>query len=84
MINGCRQRTRGLVKYEQREPDIEFYSKLEKRSAKRTLIGELRTNGEVYSDNKNLMNIVTDVYTDLYTPSPVNESVQEKRFGNQC
>ena len=62
LIDGYRQRTRGHPKYEQREPDIELYAKLEKRSSKRTLIGELRPNGEVYSDNKNLMNIVTDVY----------------------
>ena len=28
LIDGCRQRTRGLPKYEQREPDIAFYAKL--------------------------------------------------------
>ena len=56
---------------------------LEKRSAKGTVIGELRhPNGEVYSDKKNLMNIMTDFYTDLYTPSPVDESLQEKLLGN--
>ena len=83
LIDGYRQRTRGLPKYEQREPDIAFYAKLEKRSAQRNVIGELRDkNGEVYSDNQNLMHIVTDFYTDLYTPSPVDESVQEKLLGN--
>ena len=83
LIAGYRQRTRGLPKYEQREPDIEFYAKLEKRSAQRTLIGEPRDkNGVVYTDNANLINIVTDFYTDLYTPSPVEESVQEKLLGN--
>ena len=76
LIAGHRQRTRGLPKYEQREPDIEFYAKLEKRSAKLTVIGELRDkNGDMYADNPNLINIVTDFYTDLYTPSPVDESV---------
>ena len=83
LIDGYRQRTRGLPKYEQREPDIAFYAKLEKRSAQRTVIGELRDkNGEVHSDNQNLMHVVTDFYTDLYTPSPVDESVQEKLLGN--
>ena len=83
LIDGYRQRTRGLPTYEQREPDIAFYAKLEKRSAQRTAIRELRDkNGEVHSDNQNLMRIVTDFYTGLYTPSPVDESVQEKLLGN--
>ena len=73
----------GLPKYEQREPDIAFYAKLQQRSAHSTVIGELRNkNGEVYSDNPPLLNIVTDFYTDLYTPSPVDVSVQEKLLGN--
>ena len=81
LIAGYRQRTRGLPKYEQREP--EFYAKLEKRSAQRTVIGELRDkNGDVYADNPNLIHIVTDFYTELYTPSPVDASVQEKLLGN--
>ena len=81
MIDGYHQRTRGLPKYEQREPpDIAFYAKLEKRSVQR---GEVRDkHGEAFSDNENLMHIVTDFYTDLYTPSPVDESVQEKLLGN--
>ena len=38
---------------------------------------ELRhKDGEVYSDNPTLLNIVTDFYTDLYTQSPVDVSVQ--------
>ena len=83
LIDGYRQRTRGLPKYEQREPDIAFYAKLEKRSAQHTVIGELRDkNGVVYSENGHLMQIVTDFYTELYTPSPVDESLQEKLLGN--
>ena len=70
LIDGYRQRTRGLPKCEQREPDIAFYAKLEKRSAQRTAIGELRDkNGEVHPYNQNLMHVVTDFYTDLYAPS---------------
>ena len=71
LIDGYRQRTRGLPKYGQREPDI-AYAKLEKRSTQRTVIGELR----------DLMHVVTDFYTNLYTSSPVDESVQEKLLGN--
>ena len=36
----------------------------------------------VYSDNKMLMDIATDFYTDLYTPSPVVELVQERLLGH--
>ena len=83
LVEGYHQRTRGLPKYEQREPDIAFYAKLQQRSAHSTVIGELRhKNGEVYSDNPTLLNIVTDFYTDLYTPSPVDVSVQERLLGN--
>ena len=68
---GYRMHTRGLPKYEQREPDISFYAKLEIRSTQPTVIEELQDkNGDVYSDNPNLMRIATDFYTDLYTPSP--------------
>ena len=49
MIGGYRQCTRELPNYEQREPDIELYAKLEKRSAKRTLIGE---RGSVFRQQK--------------------------------
>ena len=83
LIDGYRQRTRGFPKYEKREPDIAFYAKLEKRSAQRTVIGELRDKkGDVFSDNENLMKIVTDFYTDLYTPTSVHDSVQEKLLSN--
>ena len=84
LIAGYRQCTQGLPKYEQREPDIEFNAKLEKHSAQHTVIGELRDkNGDVYTDNANLINIVTAFYTDLYTPSPVEETVQEKLLGKR-
>ena len=82
LIEGYRHRTRGLPRYEQRELDIEFYAKLEKRSA-RTVIGELRhKNGTVYSDNQHLQDITTDFYTEFYTPNSVDESVQEKLLDN--
>ena len=83
MVEGYRHRTRGLPKYEQRAPGIAFYAKLQQRSAHSTVIGGLRHKDmEVYSDNPTRLNIVTDFYTDLYTPSPVDGSVQEKHLGN--
>ena len=38
LIDGYHQRTQGIPKYEQREPNIAFYAKLEKRIAQRTVI----------------------------------------------
>ena len=38
--------------------------------------------GKCIPINKNLMHIVTDFYTNLYTPSPVEGSVQKKLLGN--
>ena len=62
LAKGYRHRTLGLPKYEQREPGIAFYAKLQQRSAHNTVIGELRHKGrEVYSDNPTLLNIVTDL-----------------------
>ena len=83
LIDSYRQRTRGFPKYEKREPDIAFYTKLKKLSTQKTVIGELcHKNGNISSDNENLMTIVTDLYTNLYTPTPVDESVQEKLLSN--
>ena len=83
LIEGYRHRTRGLPRYEQREPGIEFYAKLEKRSTQRTVIGELRhKDGTVYSDNQHLLDITTEFYTELYTPNSGDESVQEKLLCN--
>ena len=83
LVEGYRQSTRGFPKYEQRDPDIASYAKLQQRSAQSTVIWELRhKDGEVYSGNPTLLNIVTDFYTDLYTPSPVDASAQEKLLSN--
>ena len=40
-IQGHQIRTRGHPRYEINEPDIDFYAKLEKRSAKKGIITEL-------------------------------------------
>ena len=83
LVEGYRHRNRGLPKYEQRAPDIAFYADLQQRSAHSTVIGDLcHKDGEVYSDNPTILNIVTDFYADLYTPSPVDGSVKEKHLGN--
>ena len=72
-IRGHQIRTRGLPKFEIKEPDIEFYAKLEKRSCQKNIIGELQDeNGNIHSENEKLITIATQYYTKLYTPSPVD------------
>ena len=82
-VEGYRTRTKGLPKYEQNEPGIAFYAKLEKRKAQRTVIGELRDkNGVVFRDTDNLLHIVKEFYQDLYTPCPVDSRVQDTLLNN--
>ena len=82
-INGHRARTRGIPKYEVREPNIAFFAQLEKRSVQRSVIGELRdTDGSLFSDNYNLRRITYDFYSALYTPTHVDTNVQDTLLRN--
>ena len=65
-ILGHQIRTRGFPKYEMKEPDIQFYAKLEKRSFQKTIIAELEDeDGKIYSNNENLIRIATRYYKEL-------------------
>ena len=82
-IQGYQIRTRGFPKYEIKEPDIEFYAKLEKRSYQKSVIGELmEEKGTLYSDNENIIKIATEYYTKLYTPAPVHYIKQQTLLKN--
>ena len=82
-VQGHQIKTRGLPKYEIKEPDIQFYAKLEKRSYQRSVIGQLEDqNGKIYSDNENLIKIATEYYKKLYTPTPVDYIKQETLLKN--
>ena len=82
-IQGHQIRTRGHPRYEINEPNIDFYAKLEKRSAKKSIITELQDeNGQIQTGNENLMKIVENYYTTLYTPSPVDIAKQQQLLKN--
>ena len=83
-IEGYKMRIKYLPSFEKDEPDIAFYSKLEqKKVAKDTITQIAETkNGEIYTDNENIMRISTQFYTSLYTPNKVKIKTQEKLLGN--
>ena len=82
-IEGYRRRTRGLPRYEQSEPDIAFYANLEKRSAQKGVIGELKDHtGRVFSDSAHLLPIADRFYRELYTPAVTSTPTQDKPLAN--
>ena len=82
-IQGHQIRTRGHPTYELNEPDINFYSKLEKRSAQRNIITELEDeNEQIQTDNDELIKIAEEYYTKLYTPSKVDIIKQQQMLKN--
>ena len=83
-IEGYKTRTKYLPTYEKGEAVIAFYSNIEERKFSKNIIGQLAEtkDGKIYADNKNIMNIATKFYTNLYTPSKVNTKTQERILGN--
>ena len=83
-IEGYKIRVKHLASYEKVEPDIAFYSKLEKKHIANGTIGQMAENKEskIYTDNENIMKIATKYYSDLYTPSKVNTKSQERLLRN--
>ena len=83
-IEGYKKRLRLLAPYEQAEPDIAFYAKLQKKKISNDTIGQLAKSkeGEIFTDKKKLMEISTDFYKSLYTPNKVNTATQDKLLKN--
>ena len=82
-VEGYRVRTRNLPKYEPNEPNIAFYAKLEQRCAKRSTIGNLMDQeGNVTSDPNSLKETITQYYTKLYSPSPIDPRSQDTLLKN--
>ena len=83
-IEGYIRRVKFLAPYEKPECDISFYSKLEgqKRANDRiSQIGE-KKDGEIFTDQSNIMRVSTEFYKNLYTTEKVNYKVQEKLLRN--
>ena len=83
-IEGYIRRVKFLAPYEKCENDVAFYSKVENQKRANDRINQLaeKKEGEIYTDNENIMRIATNFYKDLYTPNRVNEKIQEKLLRN--
>ena len=75
-IEGYLIRSR-LPKFEDKEPKIEYYSKLEKRQAKANMISILHDNhGAECTDQADLLRLTHDFYSDLYRPTYTDSHIQ--------
>ena len=83
-IEGYRTRIKYLPTHEKGEADIAFYSKLEERKIAKNSIGQLaeKMNGQIYTDNENLIRISNTFYSELYTPTKVKLKKQHKLLSN--
>ena len=83
-IEGYKTRIKFMPSFEEREPDIAFYSKLEENKKAKQAITQLaeNENSEVHTDNENIMRIATDFYHNLYSEGKVNEKTQRKLLAN--
>ncbi len=83
-IEGYIRRVKFLAPYEKSEPDIAFYSKLENQKKTNDRISQLAESkdGEIFTDNKNILRIATTFYTKLFTSDKVNEKVQHRLLNN--
>ena len=83
-IEGYIRRVKFLAPYEKTECDISFYSKLEGQKRANDRISQLaeRKDGEIFTDQENIMRISTEFYQKLYKTEKVNERIQEKLLRN--
>ena len=79
-IEGYKTRIKYLPTLEKGEGDISFFSKLEGIKIAKNSIAQLgeKKDGEIFTDNENLMRISTEFYTNLYTPNKVNSLPQDR------
>lgn len=82
-IQGHQIRTHGNPRFEINEPDIDFYTKLEKRSRDGNIINELQDeDGNIQSRNEKLLEIAQKYYRKLYTPTKTNKLKQTQLLKN--
>ena len=82
-VEGYKTRIKGLPTYEQKEPDIQFYANLQKKTAQKLYISELKDiDGTLYTHTDDLIRITTDYYTKLYTPTKLNRTKQDRLLNN--
>ena len=82
-IHGHQIRTRGHPRYEINEPDIDFYTKLEKRYQNKNIIMELQDeNKNMQTENEKLLEITEKYYKKLYATSNTDKLKQQKLLKN--
>ena len=83
-IEGYIRRTKFLAPYEKNEYDIAFYSKLEGQKRANDRISQIaeKKDGDIYTDQQNIIRISTDFYRKLYQSERVNEKIQDKLLRN--
>ena len=83
-IEGYIRRVKFFAPYEKTEPDIAFFSKLEGQKRTNDRINQLaeKKEGEIFTDNENIMRISTKFYKDLYTSEKVHEKIQNRLLSN--
>ena len=82
-IQGHQIRTRGHPRYEINEPDIDFYTKLEKRYQNKNIIMELKDENDIiHSDTEKLLETTEKFYKKLYSPSKTNKIKQQQLLKN--
>ena len=79
-IEGYTKRLKLLAPYDKAEPGIAFYADMERKKASKEVIGQLAENkdGPVYTTKTKITEITTNFYKNLYTPSKVDSTTQEK------
>ena len=79
-IEGYTKRLKLLARYDKAEPKIAFYANLEQKKASKDIIGQLaeHSEGPIYTNKNELMDITTNFYKNLYTPNRVNSRTQDK------
>ena len=83
-IEGYKTRVKYLASYDKAEPDIAFYSKIEKKNIAKDTITQLaeKENSKIYTDTKNILRISSNFYSDLYTPNKVDIKKQDRLLKN--
>ena len=83
-IEGYKTRVKYLASYDKAEPDIAFYSKIEKKNIAKDTITQLaeKENSKIFTDTKNILRISSIFYSDLYTPNKVDIKKQDRLLKN--
>ena len=82
-IEGHRIRTRDLPNFEKADPNISFFSRLERRYIKKSRIGSLKNDkGVSVSSSQDLLKIVSGFYSSLYSSCSTDPKSQELLLKN--